>query len=297
MDAISAYHSKRGQYLPVIFKGDGKFTRYIEGYPVEEETMPGGGCHGEQVATTYTQLKGHFADLPVYVGSESFVYYREGDIRKKVAPDAYVIFGVEPAQRSSFYIWKEKAAPRVVIEFLSEGTEDNDRVDKWKIYFEEIGVTEYFIHQPDGEQPVEFCGWRRTGDGKIEALQKDDLGRLFSAELNLWLMFVMQPNKTRLLRPYLPDGTPVPTYDEYYRADKENKQTLAKMRAFAEEALARAEEDAIARREAEAKTQQEAIARREAEKRLQAEVEKGTQLEAELERLRSLLASRFDDAT
>ncbi len=273
MDAITAYHSKRQHFFPFIPKGEGKFTSYIEGYPVEEEAMPGGGHHGAQVSSMYTQLSGHFADLPVYVGNESFVYYREGDIRKKVAPDIYVIFGVEPAERKSFYIWREKAAPRVVIEFLSEDTEKNDRIKKPAIYFKEIGVTEYFIHEPSGDKPAEFRGWRCTPEGNIEELQKDEQGRLFSAELNLWFMFEMLPNKVRLLRPYLPDGTPVPTYAEYYKADKENKQILAKMRALTEDALARAEE---------------------AEKHLQAEVEKRAQLEAELEKLRTLLALNAD---
>ena len=274
MDAISSYHSKHQQFLPLISKGNGKFTTYIEGYPVEEESVPGGGCHGEQISSIFTQLKGHFVNLPVYVGSESFVYYQEGDIRKKLAPDIYVIFGVEPAQRSSFYTWREKAVPRVVIEFLSEGTEDNDRYNKREIYFEGIGITEYLIHQPDGEKSDEFLGWRRTDDGTIEELQKDSRDGLFSAELNLGFMFEMLPNKVRLLRPYLPDGTPLPTYDEYRQADEENKQTIAKLQTMAEEALARTQE---------------------AEERMHEEVEKRARLEAELDRLRAQLTSRSDE--
>ena len=40
MDAIAAYHSKRERFSPPISMGDGEFTYYIEGYPVEEEAMP-----------------------------------------------------------------------------------------------------------------------------------------------------------------------------------------------------------------------------------------------------------------
>jgi hypothetical protein len=101
-------------------------------------------------------------------------------------------------------------------------------------------------------------------------------------------MSEMLPNQVRLLRPYLPDGTPVPTYEEYYKADKESKQTLAKMRALTEEAVVRAEE-------AESREQEQALARQQAEKQLQSEVEKRIQLEAELEQLRTLLASRSDE--
>lgn len=51
--------------------------------------------------------------------------------------------------RRSFYTWAEGVGPTVVFEFLSDATESEDRNEKVAVYLRDIGVSEYFIHQPD----------------------------------------------------------------------------------------------------------------------------------------------------
>ena len=129
------------------------------------------------------------------------------------APDVYVVFGVDKYPlRRSFYTWAEGAAPVAVFEFLSDSTAHQDRHEKVGVYLNDIGVQEYFIHQPEMEKPAEFRGWRRSPSGNIIEITPDAQGGLFSEALNLRLRWEEQQHShVRLLRPYLPDGTPIAT--------------------------------------------------------------------------------------
>ena len=97
----------------------------------------------------------------------------------------------------------------------------------------------------------------------------DGEGGLFSESLNLWLRWEDLLGHVRLLRPYLPDGTPI--------------STSVEEKHLREAAQAMAAEESERRREAETLARAEAQRRREAE--------------AELERLRAQLANRQDEGT
>ncbi|MBI1928186.1 Uma2 family endonuclease [Candidatus Poribacteria bacterium] len=265
---------KHGYVLPPHPKACGTATMYLDGYPSEDdEQMAETQFHGRQIVTLSYQLQTFFGlEAPVYVSTDTFIYYQEGNPSKCVAPDVYVVFGVDaiPARRS-FYTWAEGAVPAVAFEFLSEETKKRDRQTKPQLYLQEIGMQEYFIHQPQGTKPHEFRGWRRSATGEIIEIEPDERGALFSEALNLWFLPEDQLDKVRLMRPYSPDGTPLPTYEEVMRARNLLKE-------IANEAEARALAAVQDRREAEARAQTEAKARAE--------------LETELERLRQLLAQR-----
>ncbi len=110
------------------------------------------------------------------------------------------------------------------------------------------------------EKPTEFRGWKRSPSGNIVEIVPDAEGGLFSEALNLWFRWkVDQTTYVRLLRPYLPDGTPITTSMEEQHL-KETAQELAKEEAFL--------------REVETQRRQE--------------------LEAEIEQLRAQLANRQD---
>ena len=202
----------------------------------------------------------------IYVGVDNFIYYREGDTTKSVAPDIYVVLGAAKFPlRRSFYTWAEGAVPRVLFEFLSDSTADEDREEKVQIYLRDIGAQEYFIHQPEMEKPAEFRGWRRDPSGAIVEMPADARGDLFSESLNLLFRWTDQRHSyVRLLRPYLPDGTPITTAIE-----ERNLRAAAKLRA--EEAKLRAEE---------------------AEVRAAAEARRRQALELELEQLRRRLTDQ-----
>ena len=123
----------------------------------------------------------------IHVGMDNFIYYREGDIRKVVAPDVYVVLGAAKLPlRRSFYTWAEGTVPTAVFEFLSDTTASEDRHEKVEVYLRDMGVAEYFIHQPDMNRPIEFRGWRRDALGDIVEIEEDADEGLFSASLNLY---------------------------------------------------------------------------------------------------------------
>ncbi|MCY4026081.1 MAG: hypothetical protein OXH75_07165 [Acidobacteria bacterium] len=53
-------------------------------------------------------LARHFRGRPdVYVSGDLLIYYREGDPRTSIAPDVFVVFGVEDRQRQNYKLWEE----------------------------------------------------------------------------------------------------------------------------------------------------------------------------------------------
>jgi Uma2 family endonuclease len=238
------FEEKRQKFLPKVPRAIGKPTTYIEGYPTEDDKpMSATERHGYQITTLSYQMRHYFRDTtPAYVGTDSFVYYREGDRRKFVAPDVYVALGPPPRPlRRSFYTWAEGTAPTVVFEFLSDSTAKADRGEKLRRYFAEIGIHEYFIHQPDAERPFEFRGWRWREEA-YEEISPDERGALYSEALNLYFWVEDIPDdKLRLMRPYLPDGTPIATYEELQAERKAAKAQTEVAKAQVEIAKARAE--------------------------------------------------------
>ena len=319
MDTLKDFELKERKYIPVFPKASGKPTIYIQGYPYEDDKpMPGTDFHNIQINTFYDQLARYFEiHTDIYVGQDNFIYYEEGRPDKSVAPDVYVVLGVQKVPpRRSFYTWAEGAVPTTVFEFLSDSTAHQDRNGKVGLYLIDIGVEEYFLHQPDPNRPPEFRGWRRSASGGIVEIAQDGGGGLFSESLNLWLRWEDPLGHVRLLRPYLPDGTAITTsveekhlrleaeaiaVEESERRREETRQRRAEAQ-FREEAetLARAatqrqqEAETFARAEAE-RRQEEAQRRREAETLAREEAQRRQEAEAELERLRAQLANRQNE--
>ena len=248
MDNARDFEFKQRKYMPNFPKASGKPTIYIEGYPCEDdEPMAATGFHADQIRIFSEQLSRYFALHPhIYIGVDSFVYYHEGDITRFVAPDIYVALGVDKyPQRRSFYTWSEGAVPTTIFEFLSDSTADQDRHEKVRRYLVDMGAEEYFIHQPEMKKPSEFRGWRRNPSGGVVELSPDADGGLFSEVLNLYFQWEDQlDTHVRLLRPYLPDGTPITTSMEEHQLRMEERQLRI-------EAEARAAEEAQRRREVE----------------------------------------------
>ncbi len=240
MTTLNDFQLKQRKYMPVFPKASGKPTVYIEGYPCEDdEPMAATGFHADQISKFSEQLLRYFATNPhIYIGIDNFIYYREDDTTKFVAPDIYVVLGVDKyPQRRSFYTWSEGAVPTTIFEFLSDATANQDRHEKVQRYLTEMGVQEYFIHQPDMERTIEFRGWRRNAAGNIVEIVPEAQGGLFSEALNLYFRWKDQLHShVRLLRPYLPDGTPITTAMEehHLRVEAEERRDEAEALAAAE---------------------------------------------------------------
>lgn len=97
-------------------------------------------------------LKSYFQDrLDVYVSGNLCIYYEQGNPRAVIAPDVFVVFGVERGDRRSYKTWEEgNKAPDFVLEITSKSTQKEDQEIKPNIYAA-LGVREYFQYDPTGD--------------------------------------------------------------------------------------------------------------------------------------------------
>ncbi len=86
----------------------------------------------------------------VYVSGDLLIYYEEGNPRKSVAPDIFVVFGAPNHKRNVYKLWEEPKAPDFVLEVASENTWREDLGRKRALYAE-LGVREYWLFDPKDE--------------------------------------------------------------------------------------------------------------------------------------------------
>ena len=97
-------------------------------YPSSDgEPMAETGWHWRETVEITHMLEDRFRDEPeVYVASDNFLYFVEGDPRQVVSPDVYVVFGIPKRLRRFYKLWEEGAAPAVVFELTSRKTRRED---------------------------------------------------------------------------------------------------------------------------------------------------------------------------
>jgi Uma2 family endonuclease len=87
----------------------------------------------------------------VYVSGNVFVYYKKGIPSAVVAPDVFVVFGVERKKRKSFKVWEEgNKVPSFILEITSETTQEVDEEEK-PLKYSRLGVQEYFQYDPTAD--------------------------------------------------------------------------------------------------------------------------------------------------
>jgi Uma2 family endonuclease len=105
--------------------------------------------HRNDMTDVIETLKDHFAPEPmIYVSGNLLLFYVEGDRRKHVSPDIFVVRGVKNQDRENYLVWEEGKGPDVVIEITSKSTMREDTQTKRRIYREVLRVAEYFQFDP-----------------------------------------------------------------------------------------------------------------------------------------------------
>ena len=79
----------------------------------------------------------------VYVSGDLLIYYREGDPRTSIAPDVFVVFGVEDRPRQNYKLWEEGQVPAFVLEVASPSTWRDD-LGRQRSVYARLGVREYW---------------------------------------------------------------------------------------------------------------------------------------------------------
>lgn len=157
-------------------------------YPESDgEPMAETDVHYRLMTDLRFELEEFFRSEPdVYVSGNILLYYVEGNPKRRVAPDVFVARGVRKGARRVYKLWEEGRAPEVVFEISSRQTWREDLNTKWRLY-EDLGVKEYFIFDPEYDYLVEpLIAWRLES-GRYEAVEVVD-GAVKSETLNLELV-------------------------------------------------------------------------------------------------------------
>jgi hypothetical protein len=153
----------------------------------------------------------------VYVWGNMLLYYVEGDPRACLAPDLFLVRGVDKHVRRTYKLWEEGRVPSLAIEVTSRSTRAEDTKLKKGVY-ERLGVDEYFLFDPFGEYLEPRLQGYRLADGRYRALALSMDGSLSSRETGLDLV----PEGPRLRLRDSVSGAILPWADEEARrADQE----------------------------------------------------------------------------
>jgi Uma2 family endonuclease len=98
------------------------------------------------------------------------MYYEEGNTRKSISPDVFVVFGVEKKLRRTYRTWDESNTPDFVLEVASPSTFKEDMGRKKDLYATVLGVKEYYIYDPLGQIVPSFIGFRLI-DGVYQEIE------------------------------------------------------------------------------------------------------------------------------
>ena len=228
-------------------------------YPESDgEPMAETGRHVRLLLDMIETIDWHFRDTPdVHVCGNMFLYYEEGNPRKVISPDVFMVRGVSKKDLRTYKTWEQQPYLDFVLELASPSTYTKDFNEKKAIYEQILRVKEYCIYDPYHEIDPSFVGFRLVGDAYEEIAFVE--GRLPCETLGLEL-----GERDGVLRLY----------------DPVTETWLGTSPERVDEANARASEAETRASEAETRVSEEARARREAE----AELEK---LRAALERLQS----------
>jgi Uma2 family endonuclease len=125
---------------------DGVYYPSSDGKPMAET-----GIHVNALLMLYQLLLEFFKDrADVLITGNQFWYWEKGNPKARRAPDVMVVPGVprEPPRRS-YRMWLEgNTLPAAIFEMSSKKTITSDLGPKYKLY-EQLGVREYFLFDPD----------------------------------------------------------------------------------------------------------------------------------------------------
>jgi len=214
-------------------------------YPESDgEPMAETPKHQQVMIDCMDTLRRHFREVPdVFIAGNMFLYYEEGNPRKSISPDVFMVHGVSEKDIRTYKTWEHPPTLDFVLEVASPSTIENDLTRKKEIYATLLRVKEYYIYDPYHESDPFFIGFRLVGEVYQEIPFVD--GRLSSRVLGLEL-----GEYEGLLRLYNP-VTSVWLLPSQERIDAaETRADAAETRANAAET--RASQESIARQTLEA---------------------------------------------
>jgi Uma2 family endonuclease len=210
-------------------------------YPTSDgKPMAETDWHRDLMVLLIDMLRAFFHGQRVYVSGNLLVFYKQGNRRRHISPDVFVVRGVENHPRDNYLLWEERRGPQVAIEITSSSTRNEDRTTKRALYQDTLKVREYFLFDPYAEWLDPPLQGFRLRQGVYQPIRTHH-GRLVSQVLKLHL-----ERDGRMLRLWDPrSGAWLPTPAE----------RLEQVGHAREKAEQRAQQEAQARAESEAESE------------------------------------------
>ena len=143
--------------------------------------------HYTQLALLVSCLEWFWRDRQdFFIGANLTVYYSRKQLRHRDfrGPDFFLVRNTERRSRNSWVVWEESGRyPDVIIELLSNSTEQVDRTTKKRLYQDSFRTPEYFWFHPE---TLELAGFRLV-DGLYRPILGNDRDWRYSEQLGLFL--------------------------------------------------------------------------------------------------------------
>jgi Uma2 family endonuclease len=175
-----------------------------------EESVVGSSLHQDAITQLYVSLQLASHEQWLVSNQLTIVIMREGALPYRPIPDLFVHMTARPAHRTSLPIAMD-GPPALIVEVASPTTVDNDiniHTGKAGVYAE-IGVAEYLVFDPTGEDLGTLVWARRAGPGGFVPWEPDANGRWVSTVVGVSFAPV-----GALLRVYDRNGALVPLASE-----------------------------------------------------------------------------------
>jgi Uma2 family endonuclease len=135
-------------------------------YPESDgEPMAETPKHQQVMIDCMDMMRSHFRGVvDVYIAGNMLLYYEEGNPRKSVSPDVFMVRGLSKKELRTYKTWEQPSTLDFVLEVASPSTYTRDFNEKMEIYAKILQVKEYCIYDPYHEIQPSFVGFRLVGD-------------------------------------------------------------------------------------------------------------------------------------
>ena len=134
------------------------------------------------------------------VGADQFNYWEQHNPRKAVAPDVYVLPGLDPrTSGKAWKVWETGIVPSFALEVMSD--DERRDVEQSPVRYAELGVKELVVFGPEPERRadgVRLRVYRKVGKRGLVLVGVTNEDRVRSKELGCWLRAVGEGLDLRL---------------------------------------------------------------------------------------------------